>query len=102
MNCTTQIEGTKGIVKLEGRFTFEAGAEFKSTTSPLLDGHALAELLLDFTGVTHLESSALGLLLLLREKAEAKGARVVLASPNAAVRSILDAVKFGRLFEIRD
>lgn len=102
MNCTTQIEGTKGIIKLEGRFSFEAGAAFKAHTQALLGQGGVSELNLDFSGVTHLESSALGLLLLLREKAEARGVRVVLLEPSPAVRAIFNVVQFGKLFEIRN
>ena len=66
MNCTTQIEGAKGILRLEGRFTFEAGADFKTQAKALLD--EVSELHLDFGSVSHMESSALGVLLLLREQ----------------------------------
>ncbi len=100
MNCTSQIEGAKGTLRLEGRFTFGAGAAFRTQAHALLE--QVSELCLDLAAVTHLESSALGVLLLLREKAEARGARVVLMSPSPALRAILDGVQFGRLFEIRD
>jgi len=49
-----------------------------------------------------MESSALGLLLLLREKTESRGTRVVLFNPSPSVRATLDGVHFGKLFEIRD
>lgn len=101
MNCTTQIDGAKGILRLEGRFTFEAGADFKAKAHAVLEAAEVKELYLDFKNVTFLESSALGILLLLREKAEAKGAQVALLNPSPAVRSALDAVQFGKLFEIR-
>jgi len=101
VKCTTQIENSKGVLKLEGRFTFEAGADFKAQSHSLLEQAAVTELQVDFGGITFMESSALGILLLLREKAEAKGARVALLNTSPAVRSILDAVQFGKLFEIR-
>lgn len=101
MNCTTQIDGAKGILRLEGRFTFEAGADFKAKASAVLETAEIKELHLDFQGVTFLESSALGILLLLREQAEAKGTQMALLNPSAAVRAALEAVQFGKLFELR-
>jgi anti-anti-sigma factor len=101
VNCTTQIDGAKGILRLEGRFTFEAGADVKAKASAILGTANVKELDLDFQGVTFLESSALGILLLLREQAEAKGTQMVLLNPSAAVRAALEAVQFGKLFEIR-
>lgn len=101
MNCTTQIDGAKGTVRLEGRFTFEAGAAFKAQTHAVLATAGVSELHLDFQEVSYMESSALGVLLLLREKAESTGARIILDRPSSAVRAILDGVQFGKLFEIR-
>jgi anti-anti-sigma factor len=102
VNCTTQIEGSKGILRLEGRFTFEVGPDFKAQASTLLEAPGVTELQLDFKGVTHMEASSLGLLLLVREQAEAKSARVVILSPSPGVRVLLDRVQFGRLLEIQD
>ncbi len=102
MNCTTQIEGTKGVVALEGRFTFEAAAEFKACAHAALEQPGITELHLDFKGVSELDPSALGGLLMLREKAETTGARVILLNPNPGVRSMLEGVKFAQIFEIRD
>ncbi|MBK8792265.1 MAG: STAS domain-containing protein [Holophaga sp.] len=101
MDCTTQIEGNKGIVKLNGRFTFDAAAPFKIYTNAVLSDPKIAELHLDFSEVTYMESSALGVLLLLREKAEIKGVKVVLLKPIPAVQATLDVVRFGKIFEIR-
>lgn len=101
VNCTTQIEGTKGTIKLDGRFTFDAGASFKIFTQALLTDTSVSELHLDFSGVTSMESSALGVLLLLRERTEAKGVKIVVLDPNPEVRAALDAVRFGTIFDIR-
>jgi len=101
VDCTTLIEGTKGIVKLDGRFTFDAGATFKQSTQALLTESKISELHLDLSGLTYMESSALGNLLLLREKAESKGVKIVLLRPAPSVRTTLDAVRFHTIFEIR-
>lgn len=102
MNCTTQIQGSKGIVALAGSFTFEAAAEFKACVHAALEQPGITELHLDLKGISELDPSALGSLLMLREKAETTGARVILVNPSPDVRALLDGVKFAQLFEIRD
>lgn len=100
MNCQLSVEGPKATVKLDGRFTFEHHAEFKSITRQAMETEGIQALDLDFSGVSYMDSSALGMLLLLREKAEAKGVTISLCKPTANVLAILKVVQFGKLFQI--
>jgi len=100
MNCQTNVEGSKATVKLEGRFTFEHHADFKAATRQAMEAQGVHDLELDFSGVSYMDSSALGMLLLLREKAEAKGITVSLLKPTSSVLAILKVVQFGKLFQI--
>lgn len=99
MNFSTHTEGQTGVIKLEGRFTFEAHQEFKAASTPML-AQSLLAIHLDLSGVAYMDSSSLGMLLLLREKAEAKGIKVVLLRPSPSVLAIIKVVQFGKLFEI--
>ena len=47
-----------------------------------------------------MDSSALGMLLLLREFAGGDDADIQLVSPNAEIRNVLDIANFGKLFTI--
>ena len=101
MTFTIQNDPQHGCLRLEGIFTFDGHAAFKAATTEALDaGHPA--LLLDLSGVGYLDSSALGMLLLLREKAEARGMKVVLCRPSPTVLAILRTVQFGKLFEIQE
>lgn len=100
VDCTAHVEGNTATVELEGRFTFEAQTGFQAATLPLLEVPGLQALRLNLSGLTYLDASALGALLLLRERADAKGQRVVLVRPGGDVRAVLDAVKFEKLFPI--
>jgi anti-anti-sigma factor len=100
MNFSAQLQGATGMVLLEGRFTFECHQAFKNVTDPLLDNPALAEIRLDLAGVSYMDSSSLGMLLVLREKAEAKGRVIVLVRPSPSVITILKVVQFGKIFQI--
>lgn len=102
MDCTAHVEGNVAKVKLSGRFTFEARADFQGAVLPLLTVPGLQEVRLDLEGLNYLDASALGLLLTLRERAQSNGQRIVLERPRREVRAILDFVKFDRIFTIVD
>lgn len=90
------------LLKLEGRFTFESHSAFRMATQELLDAEETSEIVLDLSGLSYLDSSSLGMLLLLRDKSEARGLKVALLNPSPAVAGILKVVQFGKLFEIRE
>jgi len=101
MTFTIQTDPQHGLLRLEGTFTFDGHAAFKAATTEALDaGHpAIA---LDLSGVSYMDSASLGMLLLLREKAQAKGVKVVLSRPSPTVLTILRVVQFGKLFDIQE
>jgi len=100
MNFNAQIQGTKGVVLMDGKFTFECHEAFKAATDPLLDAPGLAMIHLDLSGVSYMDSSSLGMLLVLREKAETRGQTIALVKPAPCVITILKVVQFGKIFQI--
>ena len=100
MKFTSQIEDHTGTVKLEGRFTFETHPAFKSCTQGLLDVRNLRRMVLDMESVSYMDASSLGMILLLRESAEARSLALALKRPSAAVRRLLEIVQFEKIFEI--
>ena len=54
----------------------------------------------DLGNVAYLDSSALGMLLMLRDKAKSSGKTVCLANARGSVRQVLDIANFGKLFPI--
>lgn len=87
-------------LRLEGTFTFEEHVPFRDATQMLLEAARTPHLTLDLSGLDYMDSSALGMLLLLKEKAEMKGIKVILVKPSPSVMQILRIVQFGRLFDI--
>jgi len=55
---------------------------------------------IEMSRVAYLDSSALGMLLMLRDKARSTNRSVVLSGVNDAVRKVLDIANFGKLFPI--
>ena len=98
-NPTVKIQGTTGILTLSGRFTAESHAGFKAVVYPLVDDPAVTSICIDLAAVSYMDSSSLGSILLLREKANAKGKKIALRDPNPTLIPILKMIKFDKLFE---
>ncbi len=100
MHTNTQIIADKAVISLQGRFDFSAHREFRSLCGPALESKEVRELEIDLGRVEYLDSSALGMLLLLRERADEARKRVRLSNCRGAVRQVLDTANFGKLFQI--
>lgn len=85
------------VIELQGRFDFNAQSEFREAVDAAL-GEPAAEIRVDFSGVDYIDSSALGMLLVLRDKARGAAKSVVLAGTRGIVRQVIDIANFGRLF----
>jgi anti-anti-sigma factor len=58
------------------------------------------ELDLDLGGVDYIDSSALGMLLLLKERADTAKKPVALQNCTGTVRQVLEIANFGKIFSI--
>jgi anti-anti-sigma factor len=101
MTLLLHHDSTSGTLRLEGRFTFEWQTEFRAAAQDLVVRTDQGDITLDLASVSYMDSASLGMLMLLREKAQAKGLRVVLDRPSPTVLNILNIVEFDKLFEIR-
>jgi anti-anti-sigma factor len=97
----TNVSSTDGrsVIRLSGRFDFNAHREFRDAVDQVLksDGQ---EIQVDFAAVDYLDSSALGMLLMLRDKARSSGKNVSLANCRGAVKQVIEIANFGKLFSI--
>lgn len=100
MELTSRIEDRTATIGLEGRFTFESHPAFKACTRQALEAGGLERIVLDMEKVSYLDASSLGMILLLREAAEARKVSVVLHRPSPAVLGLLEVVRFEKLFQI--
>lgn len=100
MQIHTINAGDKTVMNLSGRFDFNAHRVFKAAYDPILSQKDFKNLEIDLSDIEYLDSSALGMLMLLRERAMLIGMTVVLAKPNKMVEQILDIANFKKLFTI--
>lgn len=100
MQTSVQKDAGKATIKLNGRFDFNTHREFRAAYEPLISDPALRTITVDFAGVDYLDSSALGMLLMLRDKSGGANKEVALAGVRGNVKQVLDIANFGKLFQI--
>lgn len=100
MQANVTKEGSRAVIKLSGRFDFNTHRDFRAAYEGLVSDQALKDVLVDFAAVDYLDSSALGMLLMLRDKMSSTGKLVTLANVRGNVKQVLDIANFGKLFAI--
>ncbi len=91
-------DGQLLVISIQGRFDFSAHQEFRSAYESLQT--APSGYRIDMRETTYLDSSALGMLLLLRDHAAGHGASVAIVNCNQDVKKILAISNFEQLFKI--
>ena len=100
MQSSVQKEAGTAVIKLTGRFDFNTHREFRGAYEPLIGDASVRSVLVDFSGVDYLDSSALGMLLMLRDKLGGANKEVALTGVRGNVKQVLDIANFGKLFPI--
>lgn len=100
MQTNVSIKDGEALVRLSGRFDFNAHRDFRAAYEPLMDNAELQAVTIDLGSVDYLDSSALGMLLMVRDKAGTANKKLTLANAQAGVKQVLDIANFGKLFQI--
>lgn len=100
MQTSISNEAGTAIIKLTGRFDFNTHREFRSAYEPLVSDMTIRSVIVDFLDVDYLDSSALGMLLMLRDKLGGMNKDVSLSGVRGNVKQVLDIANFGKLFAI--
>lgn len=98
MDVTVNSVDGATVLKLGGRFDFNAHREFRDAVDRVLQD--TGDVRVDLGDVAYLDSSALGMLLMLRDKAKAAEREVHLTNTRGSVRQVLDIANFAKLFAI--
>lgn len=92
-------ENGRGLtINIEGRFDFSAHQDFRESYEST--GGEPDEYCVDMKETTYLDSSALGMLLLLRDHAGGDTANIKIVNCNPDVKKILTISNFEQLFSI--
>ena len=98
MSVVTEVspDGKKLTISVKGRFDFAKHQEFRESYENI----ELAAVVVDLKEATYLDSSALGMLLLLRDHAGGDDSDVRVVNSSSDVRKILAISNFDKLFDI--
>ena len=96
INMTVSADGTRVTIAVSGKFDFQLYDDFRASYAATA-GNGVAYIV-DLSETGYLDSSALGLLLLLREHAGGEASDIEITQASAEVRRILDVANFSRLF----
>ena len=97
LSNTVSSTGDQVIIAVTGQFNFGLYDEFRACYAGTA-GIGVAYLV-DLSGTEYLDSSALGMLLLLREHAGGEASDIEITHASPEVRRLLDVANFGKLFK---
>lgn len=91
--------GKELTIKVDGRFDFSAHQEFRDAYESISTD--VNNYVVDLSSTSYLDSSALGMLLLLRDHAGGDNANIKITKCNDDVKKILTISNFEQLFTIQ-
>jgi len=98
MSVTAATNGNEITINISGRFDFSSHQEFRQIYENVET--EVSNYVVDMSEATYLDSSALGMLLLMRDHAGGDNANINIINCNDDVKKILTISNFGQLFTI--
>lgn len=92
-------DGQELVISIQGRFDFSAHQDFRNSYEELTNQPS--QFCVDMKETTYLDSSALGMLLLLRDHAGGNSATIEIINCSPDVKKILTISNFEQLFTIK-
>ena len=99
ISSTVSDSSNTVTIKILGNFDFSLHSEFRNSYRNQTGAGMTYSV--DLSEAEYMDSSALGMLMLLKEHAEATGGKVVLVKPSEKIQRLLTTVKFEKLFDIQ-
>ncbi len=100
MKSDSRIDHDKASIKAPQTFDFGSQGSFRKACADLLASDQIKIIEVDFDDVHFIDSTALGVLLLLRNNAEKKSQIVSIINCHEMVMDILKVANFHRIFSI--
>ncbi|MFC4159530.1 STAS domain-containing protein [Chitinimonas lacunae] len=101
MGPIVKIHGETGRLIVLGQFDVNLYRAFRGSSQQLLDNATVREILIDLEQVHSMDSSAIGMMLLLQERASLSDKSMYLINCRDAVRQTLAGSGAGRHFKFR-
>lgn len=86
------------VFMIRGPFTQDVHREFRTQTSSFLADRSPSRIVVDFSEADYVDSAGLGMLLLLRDRAE--GVPITLQAANSTISKVFEIANLKKLFQI--
>lgn len=101
MPISLEVNGKEGRIILVGVFDFSVHNDVRKIINETLSKEEIKNIIVDMAGVSFMDSSAIGLLLLLNEKAQADGKSVTVINCRDTIREIFSIGGFDKILSIQ-
>jgi len=100
MSITTEKseDGKQVTIKIDGRFDFGSHHDFRDAYRGANEAGTV--FVLDMSKTEYMDSSALGMILLLKEHSGTLGGDIKIINATSEIRNILEIANFDKLFSI--
>ena len=99
VNQNVSFDGKRVQINIKGRFDYRVSKDFRDAYSHIPGRNGITYHV-DLSDVDFMDSSALGMLLLLREHAKCRGGVVIIEHPSESIDKVLRVANFEQLFDI--
>ena len=99
ISSSLSTDGQELQINIEGRFDFNVHLAFRRAYEE--PGNEVGSYIVDMTAASYLDSSALGMLLLLRDYAGGDSASITIVHCNDDIKKIFAISNFEQLFDIK-
>jgi anti-anti-sigma factor len=86
------------VIKLPERFDFGSHQDFNKECEVLLGDKSVKNVVIDFTRVQYVDSSALGMLVLFHRKASPAGIATSIRGAHGAAKDVLDIANMQKIY----
>lgn len=98
MSIESKLDSGVLTIKVAGRFDFSVHQQMRDATNQAAAN--IKQIVVDLAATDYLDSSALGMLLVLRDKVAGDKGAVVIKGARAEVKKILEIANFDKLFTL--
>jgi len=99
VSCNYSQENNEVVISVNERFDFSLHQQFRDAYSHCVDKQL--SYVLDLSETDYMDSSALGMILLLKDHVDLHSSKLVISKPSDTVNKILEIAQFHRLMTIK-
>ena len=101
MAIDVRIWEQTGRLLMPDTFDFKVHRDFNNAYMPLLENAAIREIEIEMSKVEFIDSSALGMLMLLNERAKMANKTIVLSNVSSMALKLLEVANFRKIFNFK-